>query len=60
MLKYESVAELVNGAEAKGLKISELVLADQAEAMEASPEALYEKTRCRTRIGLINLYYRGE
>ena len=50
MLKYESVAELVNGAEAKGLKISELVLADQAEAMEASPEALYEKMKANFQV----------
>ncbi len=43
MLKYESVAELVQEAEKRGLKISEVVLADQAEAMELSPLEVYEK-----------------
>ena len=43
MLKYESVGELVREAEARGVKISELVLADQAEALEATPLELYEK-----------------
>lgn len=43
MLKYESIAELVRAAEEKGVKISELVLADQAEALETTPLELYEK-----------------
>ena len=43
MLKYESIAELVRAAEEKGVKISELVLEDQAEALEATPLELYEK-----------------
>lgn len=43
MLKYESVAELVLEAEKRGVKISELVLNDQAESMEMSPMELYEK-----------------
>ena len=43
MLKYESVSELVRKAEQKGVKISELVLADQAAAMEETELALYEK-----------------
>ena len=43
MLKYESIAELVREAEKRGVKISELVLADQAEAMELTPLELYEK-----------------
>ena len=43
MLKYESIAELVRAAEEKGVKISELVLADQAEALEVTPLELYEK-----------------
>ena len=43
MLKYESVSELVQAAEAQGTKISEIVLKDQAEAMERSTLELYEK-----------------
>ncbi len=43
MLKYESIAELVRAAQERGVRISELVLADQAEAMESDPLALYEK-----------------
>ena len=43
MLKYESVAELVQAAEERGVKISELVLEDQAAAMEKEPLELYEK-----------------
>ena len=43
MLKYESVSELVQAAEARGAKISETVLEDQAEAMECSTMELYEK-----------------
>jgi len=43
MLKYESVSELVQAAEQRGIKISELVLEDQAEAMEKTPLELYEK-----------------
>lgn len=43
MLKYESIGELVREAEKRGVKISELVLADQAEAMEATEIELYEK-----------------
>ena len=34
MLKYESIAELVEEAEIRGCRISEMVLADQAEAYE--------------------------
>ena len=43
MLKYESVNELVTAAEARGMKISEIVLEDQAEAMESPALELYEK-----------------
>ena len=43
MLKYDSIAELVREAEERGVKISELVLQDQAEAMETTPLELYEK-----------------
>lgn len=43
MLKYESVSELVQAAKDRGLRISEVVLEDQAEAMESSTLELYEK-----------------
>ncbi len=43
MLKYQSIQELVSAAEERGLKISELVLLDQAEAMEQTPEEIYER-----------------
>ena len=45
MLKYESVQEIVSAAEQRGVRISELVLLDQAEAMEKTPEELYERMR---------------
>lgn len=45
MLKYESIHELVCAAEERGLKISELVLQDQAEAMEKTPDELYARMR---------------
>ena len=43
MLKYESVSELTAAAEKRGVRISGLVLEDQAEAMERSPLELFEK-----------------
>ena len=43
MLKYETIAELVREAEKRGVKISELALEDQAEALETTPLELYEK-----------------
>ncbi len=43
MLKYESLAELVNEATKRNIKISELVLADQAKSMEKSEQELYEQ-----------------
>ena len=43
MLKYESVSEITEAAEKQGIRISELVLADQAEAMEKSPLETFEK-----------------
>ncbi len=43
MLKYESLAELVNEATKRNLKISELVLEDQAKSMEKSELELYEQ-----------------
>lgn len=41
-LQYKSVEELVEAAQACGKKISEIVLEEQAEAMEKSPEEVYE------------------
>ena len=43
MLKYESIRELVTEAEKQGTRISELVLQDQAVAMETPPLEIYEK-----------------
>ncbi len=43
MLKYDSVSELVNEAEKRGIKISELVLDDQTKALEVSTQEIYEK-----------------
>lgn len=45
MLNYSTIQELTEAAEAEHLKISELVLRDQAEAMEQPAEELYEKMR---------------
>lgn len=45
MLKYESIQEIVSAAEKRSIWISELVLYDQAEAMEKTPEELYERMR---------------
>lgn len=45
MLKYQSIQELVSAAEESGLKISELVMRDQAEALEQSPEEVYGRMR---------------
>ena len=43
MYDYDSISELCFAAEEKGLKISELVLADQAEQLEAPAEELYAR-----------------
>lgn len=43
MFSYTSIAELVEAAEKSGRKISELVLADQAKALEQKPEELFAK-----------------
>ena len=43
MLKYETIAELVESAEKQGLRISEVVMKDQALAMEISELEIYEK-----------------
>ena len=41
MLKYDAIAELVKAAEKKKLKLSEVILADEAQQMEKKPEELY-------------------
>lgn len=43
MLKYESIQELVEEAEKRNVKISQLVLEDQAISMEKSELEVYEK-----------------
>ncbi|MBQ3797013.1 MAG: L-serine ammonia-lyase, iron-sulfur-dependent, subunit alpha [Butyrivibrio sp.] len=43
MLKYESIEELVSEAEKRNIKISELVLEDQAVSMEKTSSEIYEK-----------------
>ena len=45
MLKYGSILELVTAARERGGKLSDLILADQAETMEQTPEELYERMR---------------
>ena len=45
MLKYQSIRELTEAAEAEHLKISELVLKEQAETMEQPEEELYERMK---------------
>ena len=43
MMKYSSLKELCDAAEAQGIKISELCLKDQAEQMQRSCEELYSQ-----------------
>lgn len=43
MLKYDSINELVTVAEHEGIRISDLVLRDQAAAMDTPAMELYEK-----------------
>ena len=43
MLNYETISQLVTEAEKKGIRISDLVLAEQAEAMETTALELREK-----------------
>ena len=45
MLKYQSIHELIEAAEREHLKISELILKDQAESMEQPAEELFEKMK---------------
>ncbi len=47
MLKYDSIQKLVKEAEKKKKKISELVLEDQAKAMEKSEEDIYKQMEDR-------------
>lgn len=50
MLKYESIQELVDEAESRGVRISELVLQDQAAAMEKTELETYEKMELDFRV----------
>ena len=43
MLKYESIRELIGAAESSGKKISEIVLPDQAVAMESGEDELFSR-----------------
>lgn len=45
MLEYDSIAAICEAAEQQQIPISALVLSDQAEQMEISEEALYERMR---------------
>lgn len=47
MFEYKSISELVNAASSAGKTISEVVLADQAEQMCISPDALFERMDAR-------------
>ena len=42
MLKYESIAELVSEAEKQGIRISELILKDQAETLGVTELETFE------------------
>lgn len=44
-LKYLSIAELVDQATARGERISQIVLRDQAEQMDTEPQVLFRKMR---------------
>ena len=45
MLRYVSIREIVSAAEEQGTAIGEMVLRDQAEAMEQTAEQVYERMR---------------
>lgn len=47
MFEYKSISKLVNAASSAGRTISEVVLADQAEQLCISPDALYERMDAR-------------
>ena len=50
MLSYESISGLVRAAEERGRRISEIVLADQAEALETTELELFEKMELDFRV----------
>ncbi len=50
MLSYESISGLVRAAEEQGRRISEIVLADQAEALETTELELFEKMELDFRV----------
>ena len=50
MLSYESISGLVRTAEEQGRRISEIVLADQAEALETTELELFEKMELDFRV----------
>ena len=41
MIKYDTIKEICDKAEARGIKISELCLEDQSEQMGLSKEEIY-------------------
>lgn len=43
MLKYKSIQSLISAAEENGCNISNLVLSDQAKAMDTSKQSLYDR-----------------
>ncbi len=43
MFKYDSISELVSSAEKRGLRISDIVLEEQAESCETTRDVLYKK-----------------
>ena len=47
MFEYKSISELVNAASSAGRTISEVVLADHAEQLCISPDALFERMDAR-------------
>lgn len=47
MFEYKSISKLVNAASSAGKTISEVVLADQAEQLCISPDALFERMDAR-------------
>lgn len=59
MLKFESIAELVSEAEKQGIRISELVLKDQAEAMEVPELEAFEKMELDFRV-MVNSVRAGQ
>ena len=55
MLKYDSVSELVAEAEKRGVRISDIVLEEQAEAAECPKEELYKRMSKSLRIMLTSI-----